>query len=108
MGPLGDTGPSRGLVLDPRVRLLGVDENTVADIAHLLGFLRDLRHRFASRALALGHSLTIIGKLLGHWQIQTTARYAHLARHSVKTAAEKIADSLLADITAAPDDPRAT
>ena len=30
----------------------------------------------ASRALALGESLTMIGKLLGHTQVQTTARYA--------------------------------
>ena len=56
--------------------------------------LHDLRHTFASRALALGESLPMIGKLLGHSQIQTTARYAHLARHSVKTAADRVADSL--------------
>ena len=46
--------------------------------------IHDLRHSFASRALALGESLTMIGKLLGHRQVQTTARYAHLARESVK------------------------
>ena len=46
--------------------------------------LHDLRHSFASRALALGEDLTMIGKLLGHKKIQTTARYAHLARDSVK------------------------
>ena len=40
--------------------------------------IHDLRHSFASRALALGESLTMIGKLLGHTQVQTTARYAHL------------------------------
>ena len=34
---------------------------------------------------------------------ETTARYAHLARHSVKAVAEEIADSLLADVTATPD-----
>ena len=45
--------------------------------------LHDLRHSFASRALALGESLPMIGKLLGHSQIQTTARYAHLARDSI-------------------------
>ena len=38
--------------------------------------LHDLRHSFASRALALGESLTMIGKLLGHRKVQTTARYA--------------------------------
>ena len=41
--------------------------------------IHDLRHSFASRALALGESLPMIGKLLGHTQVQTTARYAHLA-----------------------------
>ena len=60
--------------------------------------LHDLRHSYASRALALGESLPMIGKLLGHSQIQTTARYAHLARDSVKEAAERIAASIAADI----------
>ena len=41
--------------------------------------IHDLRHSFVSRALALGESLTMIGKLLGHRQVQTTVRYAHLA-----------------------------
>ena len=57
-----------------------------------------LRHSFASRALARGHSLTMIGRLLGHRQPQTTARYAHLAPQSVQSAAESVAESLLADI----------
>ena len=60
--------------------------------------IHDLRHSFASRALALGESLPMIGKLLGHTQVQTTARYAHLARHSVKASASRIADSIGADI----------
>ena len=53
------------------------------------------------RALALGESLPMIGKLLGHTQVQTTARYAHLARDSVKASASKIADSIGADILGA-------
>ena len=40
--------------------------------------IHDLRHPFASRALALGKSLPRIGKLLGHRKVQTTVRYAHL------------------------------
>ena len=62
--------------------------------------IHDLRHSFASRALALGESLPMIGELLGHRQIQTTARYAHLARDSVKASASKVADSIGADILA--------
>ena len=60
--------------------------------------IHDLRHSFASRALALGESLPMIGKLLGHTQIQTTARYAHLARDSVKVSASKVAASIGEDI----------
>ena len=60
--------------------------------------IHDLRHSFASRALALGEGLPIIGRLLGHRRIETTARYAHLARDSVKESAERIAVSIAADI----------
>ena len=59
-------------------------------------------------ALALGESLPMIGKLLGHSQVQTTARYAHLARHSVKTAAARIADSLAVDMDTPPGASSAT
>ena len=60
--------------------------------------LHDLRHSFASRALALGESLPMIGKLLGHRRIETTLRYAHLARTSVHEAAERVAITIAADI----------
>ena len=60
--------------------------------------LHDLRHSYASRALALGESLPMIGKLLGHRQIGTTARYAHLARDTVHASAERIAASLAEDL----------
>ena len=60
--------------------------------------LHDLRHTFASRALALGETLPVIGKLLGHSDIETTARYAHLARDSILDAAERIAGSIATDI----------
>ena len=60
--------------------------------------LHDLRHSWASRALALGESLPMIGRLLGHSQMETTARYAHLARDSVHEAAARIAVSIGADL----------
>ena len=53
---------------------------------------------FASRALALGESLPMIGKLLGHTQVQTTARYAHLQRDSIKASASRIAGSIGDDL----------
>ena len=66
--------------------------------------IHDLRHSYASRALALGESLTMIGKLLGHTQVQTTARYAHLARDSIQSAAARITGSIGGNL--APDDAR--
>ena len=66
--------------------------------------IHDLRHSFASRALALGESLSMIGRLLGHTKIQTTARYAHLARDSIKESAARVAASIGEDLGA--DAPR--
>ena len=60
--------------------------------------LHDCRHSFASRALALGEGLPMIGRLLGHRQVETTARYAHLARDSVRDSAVRVSDSIAADI----------
>ncbi|MCY4382462.1 MAG: hypothetical protein OXE44_04855, partial [Nitrospinae bacterium] len=57
-----------------------------------------LRHSWASRALALGEALPVIGKLLGHSKMETTARYAHLARDSAQEAAERVATSIAEDI----------
>ena len=56
--------------------------------------IHDLRHTFASAGLALGEGLPMLGKLLGHNHVQTTARYAHLASVPVKAAAERLADEL--------------
>jgi len=56
--------------------------------------IHDLRHTFASTAVASGQGLPMIGKLLGHTQVQTTARYAHLAAEPVKSAADSVASSL--------------
>jgi integrase len=56
--------------------------------------IHDLRHTFASAAVASGQGLPMIGKLLGHTQVQTTARYAHLAAEPVKLAADAVAQNL--------------
>ena len=40
----------------------------------------------------------MIGKLLGHARIETTSRYAHFARDSVREAAERVAESIATDI----------
>ncbi len=40
----------------------------------------------------------LLGKLLGHSRLETTARYAHLARDTIHEAAARVADSIAADI----------
>lgn len=67
--------------------------------AGLVGLrIHDLRHSYASVAAGAGLGLPIIGKLLGHSQPATTARYAHLADHPLRTAAALIADEIAAAI----------
>jgi integrase len=56
--------------------------------------LHDLRHSFASMAVAAGASLPMIGKLLGHSQPQTTQRYAHLADDPVTQLNNAISDAI--------------
>ena len=56
--------------------------------------LHDCRHSYASRALALGENLTMIGRLLGHSKVGTTARYAHLVRDTERQSAAKIGASI--------------
>jgi integrase len=52
--------------------------------------IHDLRHSFASVAAGAGMSLPVIGKLLGHSQPVTTARYAHLAADPVRAASNLV------------------
>lgn len=56
--------------------------------------IHDLRHTFASNAVTMGMSLPMIGRLLGHTQTQTTARYAHLAINPVLEAATKVTNEI--------------
>lgn len=52
--------------------------------------LHDLRHTFASHAAMNKETLPMIGRLLGHRNPQSTARYAHLDDEHVLDAAEQI------------------
>lgn len=53
--------------------------------------IHDLRHSFASFALKQKVDLYTVSKLLGHKNIATTTRYAHLELESLKGATNKIA-----------------
>ena len=52
--------------------------------------LHDLRHTFASHAAMRAETLPMIGRLLGHASIKSTARYAHLDDRHTFEAAERI------------------
>ena len=56
--------------------------------------IHDLRHTFASLLVSGGASLPMIGAMLGHTQVQTTQRYAHLYDEPLREAAELVGASI--------------
>jgi integrase len=69
----------------------------IAKAAGLTGVrLHDLRHGFASVAVADGASLYILGKVLGHTQARTTEKYAHLDDDPVRAVADRTAKKIAA------------
>lgn len=58
--------------------------------------LHDLRHSFASFGAGASLGLPIIGKLLGHSQVATTHRYAHLDADPMRRAVETISATISA------------
>ncbi len=56
--------------------------------------LHDLRHSYASAALAHGETVLTIGRLLGHNDPATTLKYAHLADAAVRNAIEAVSTIL--------------
>ena len=63
--------------------------------------IHDLRHSFASIAIADCVWLVVIGKLLGHALAETTERYAHLADEAISDAAQRVSGSLARCISVA-------
>ena len=53
--------------------------------------IHDLRHSFASFLVNAGRSLYEVQELLGHADIRTTSRYAHLSRERLREAVEVVA-----------------
>lgn len=58
--------------------------------------LHDLRHSFASFGAGSGMGLPLIGKLLGHSQPATTAKYAHLDVDPMRRAVDTIGATISA------------
>jgi integrase len=75
----------------------------VSERAGLKGVrLHDLRHTHASFGAGSGMGLPIIGKLLGHSQSATTARYAHLDADPLRRASNKIGGAISAALDGKP------
>jgi integrase len=71
--------------------------DAVTQRAGLIGVrLHDLRHTYASFGAGGGLGLPVIGRLLGHSQASTTARYAHLDNDPLRRASEAIAGRIAA------------
>ena len=75
----------------------------IAEIANTLSLgaadlegvrLHDIRHTYASDLVNQGISLHIVGRLLGHTQPQTTARYAHLDDDALRKATNSFGSGL--------------
>ena len=58
--------------------------------------IHDLRHSFASVAVAGGDSLYLVGKVLGHRQAKTTEKYVHLSDDPVLAVTERAANRIAA------------
>jgi integrase len=60
-----------------------------ADVGHWR--IHDLRHGFASAAVASGAPIYVIGRQLGHTKPSTTARYSHVADEPKREVVETVA-----------------
>jgi len=58
--------------------------------------VHDLRHGAASVGAISGFSLSVIGALLGHTDLKTTQKYAHLSADPLRRAADDVAGQIAA------------
>ena len=95
---LGKADGRRGTRLDERPRSdLKRPWSAISKAAGLDGVrLHDLRHTHASFGASAGLGLPIIGKLLGHTQAATTARYAHLDNDPLRRASDRVGETISA------------
>jgi integrase len=64
--------------------------------------IHDLRHSFASQLVSAGASLPLIGSLLAHSSVSSTARYAHLADDAQREAVTRVGALFIAATKAEP------
>ena len=58
--------------------------------------LHDLRHTHASHAVMNGVPVLVVARLLGHSDVRTTLRYAHLGDREIEQAAERVGQAIAA------------
>ena len=58
--------------------------------------LHDLRHTHASHAVMNGVPVPVVARLLGHSDVRTTLRYAHLGDREIEQAAERVGQAIAA------------
>lgn len=96
--------PKRGWLLGFQTRpTIYIDKIIAAACLEDL-VVHDLRHSFASEALSSGYTLDQIGQLLGHTDVQTTQRYAHLVRTAKHAAADDIALKMAQHLARRPEE----
>lgn len=93
----GDALGADGVAKDQPVREIRRFWAGIKDAAQLPDVrLHDLRHTFASLLVSRGASLEMIGKLLGHSQMRTTQRYAHLLDSPLRAGVDAVAGMMKA------------
>jgi len=68
---------------------LGLDEALAASGCHRVRF-HDLRHTYASHFMLSGGNILALQKLLGHYDVSVTMKYAHLAPDHLATEAARV------------------
>ncbi len=79
------TDPLRPRARQPRLWYVVRREAGIEDVR-----LHDLRHTFASQAAINGVPLPVVARLLGHRNVRTTMRYAHVGDREIEAAAERV------------------
>lgn len=93
----GDAVDDDGILKDQPVQEIRRFWTTIQKEAELPDVrIHDLRHTFASLLVSGGASLEMIGKLLGHTQMRTTQRYAHLMDSPLRAGVDAVADIMKA------------
>jgi integrase len=93
----GDALGEDGILKDQPVKEIRRFWITIQKEANLQDVrIHDLRHTFASLLVSGGASLEMIGKLLGHTQMRTTQRYAHLMDSPLRAGVDAVADIMKA------------